>query len=99
MDAIPYEEDDAVMVRFPLTEAQERGPRAEWPWVPGTVLSRIDPDEWRVVVDGVEALATVDPDTGERLYPACYRSAEEIRPAPAGVTVLDHHRQDTGRAR
>jgi hypothetical protein len=80
-----------VQVRYPLTAAQEDGPRSAWPWLPGTILEQTAPDEWRICA-GARELATLEdgspaPDgTPEQdlYYPVCYRDASEIRPALSG---------------
>ena len=80
-----------VQVRYPLTAAQEDGPRAAWPWLPGTILEHTAPDEWCICA-GARELATLDdgspaPDgtpEQELYYPVCCRDASEIRPGPPG---------------
>lgn len=77
-----FPEDGPVLVRFPVTAAQEAD-REEWPWVPGTILGQCGPDEWHVVIDGRDDLAEPDPDApadpAARLYPACFRDSSELR--------------------
>ena len=81
-----YEEDDEVLVKFPLTQAQCDGERASWPWVPGWITGVCGPDEWVVCVHD-PALAVMEdgrvppPGTPEQdlLYPVCYRDSSEIR--------------------
>jgi hypothetical protein len=90
-----FPEDSAVLVKYPLTGEQEKGDRKDWPWLPGTVLGQCGPDEWHVVVDGVEELAEPDPDDpGEVLYPACFRDSSEIRrqvsDSPSEETAHEH---------
>jgi hypothetical protein len=72
-----FPDDMQVEVRFPQFEGQDR---EAWPWLPGTVLQQVGPDEWQVcVVD--DSVAT--PEAGELSYPACFREASEIRqPVP-----------------
>ena len=68
-----------------------RGDRSAWPWLPGTVLERCGPDEWRVRVD-VRELATAEngmpaPDgTPDAclLFPVCYRDSSELRMTERG---------------
>ena len=71
-----YDEDDEVLVRYPLTQAQEDGDRSAWPWLPGWIARECGPDEWEVVVED-ERLAT---EAGrEVVYPACYRDSSELQ--------------------
>ena len=37
-------DDMPVFVRFPRTPEEERGGRANWPWLPGTILDQCGPD-------------------------------------------------------
>jgi hypothetical protein len=75
-----FPDESSVLVRCPLTGEQENGDRKDWPWLPGTVLGQCGPDEWHVVVDGVEEFGEPDPDDpDEVLYPACFRDSSEIR--------------------
>jgi hypothetical protein len=60
-----YPEETQVETRFPLTPEQEDGPRDDWPWLPGTVLEQVGPDEWLIGLDEIDA--------------ACFRDASEIR--------------------
>jgi len=62
-----YAEDDEVLVRYPLTQAQEDDDRSAWPWLPGWIARECSPDEWEVVVED-DRLATVD-GQGEVVYP------------------------------
>ena len=41
----------AVMVKYPRTKEEERGDRAAWPWLPGTIVQQCGPDEWQVCVE------------------------------------------------
>jgi hypothetical protein len=87
-----FPDDGPVMVKYPLPSERQQD-RADWPWLPGTVLGQCGPDEWHVVVDGAEELAEPsDDDPDVLLYPACFRDSSEIRrqvsdsPSPGGVT-------------
>jgi hypothetical protein len=40
-------DETPVLVRYPRTTEEERGDRAKWPWLPGTILQQVGPDEWR----------------------------------------------------
>ncbi len=79
-------EDTPVMVKFPRTKEEEQGDRANWPWLPGTVLQQCGPDEWRVCVEDPAVAVRQDgsrptPRTPRRnlLYPCCFRDASEIK--------------------
>ena len=79
-------EDSPVMVRYPRTLEEERGDRAKWPWLPGTILEQCGPDEWRVCVEVRELAVRQDgskptPRTPQHklFYPCCYRDSSEIR--------------------
>ena len=79
-------DDIAVMVKFPRTKQEEQGDRANWPWLPGTVLQQVGPDEWQVCVEDLAVAVRKDgskptPRTPKnRLYfPLCFRDASEIR--------------------
>lgn len=69
-----YPDDMPVLVRFPLTDEQERGNREAWPWLAGTVLQQCGPDEWQILVEA-PGLETADG------FPVCYRDASELRRA------------------
>jgi hypothetical protein len=75
-----FPEDSWVQVRYPLTREQEHADRAEWPWLPGWVVSVCGPDEWEICVQAPE-LATWH--EGEAWYPTCFRDSSEIRPPEA----------------
>jgi hypothetical protein len=84
--AVGFVEDTPVMVRYPLTREQERGDRAAWPWLPGTILEQCGLDEWRVCVEVRELAVRQDgsrptPRTPQNklFYPLCYRDASEIK--------------------
>ena len=70
-----FPDGDAVEVRYPLTPGQ--APDA-WSWLPGTVLERCGPDEWRVRVDAPEL-------EEDGTFPVCYRAASELRAAPVSA--------------
>jgi hypothetical protein len=79
-----------VDVRYPRTPREEHGDRSAWPWLPGTILSQVGPDEWHIIVQPRE-LGTLEdgspppPEAADEdlYYPACYRGASEIRRAIA----------------
>jgi hypothetical protein len=81
-----YADDTRVLVRYPTTEEQEAGDRADWPWLPGTIVEQCGAGEWEIVVEARE-LATLEdgspaPDgtpDDELLYPVCFRDATEIK--------------------
>lgn len=81
-----FPDDEPVEVRYPRTRAQERGDRALWPWLPGSIAQQVGPNEWQVVVE-VRQLTTLEdgrparantPDH-KRFYPMCWRDSSEIR--------------------
>ena len=72
-----YEEDEEVLVRFPLTQAQEDGDRSPRPWLPAWIARGVRPDEWEFVVED-ERLAVLD-EQGELWYPTCFRDSSELR--------------------
>jgi hypothetical protein len=84
--ALGFVEDTPVMVRYPRTREQERGDRAGWPWLPGTILDQCGPDEWKAVI-AVRELATLEDGSpapegtaeDDLWFPVCFRDASEIR--------------------
>jgi hypothetical protein len=54
-----FPDDSRVEVGYPRTRQEELGDRAEWPWLPGLILSQCGPDEWYVCVEARE-LAMLD---------------------------------------
>ena len=81
-----FAEDMAVEVRFPRTKEEERRDRADWPWLPGTIVQQCGPDEWQVCVEDMSVAMCKDgskptPRTpSNRLYyPLCFRDASEIK--------------------
>ena len=85
-DGPVFTEDMAVMVRFPRTKEEERGDRAKWPWLPGTIVQQCGPDEWQVCVEDMSVAVRKDgskptPRTPQRnlYYPLCFRDASEIK--------------------
>ena len=88
--AVAFADDTPVMVRYPRTPEQLWGNRAEWPWLPGTILEQCGPDEWRVVVEDITVAVRRDgskpaPHTPKnRLYsPSCLRDSSELMPRAA----------------
>ena len=82
---VGFAEDVAVMVKFPRTKEEEQGDRANWPWLPGTVVHQCGPDEWQVCVEDMSVAVRKDgskptPRTPKNklFYPFCYRDASEI---------------------
>ena len=80
-----YEEDDIVLVRYPLTMEQKDGNRSAWPWLSGWIARQCGPDEWEVCVETPELAAEHE---GETVYPCCFRDSSEIRPATDDATKL-----------
>jgi hypothetical protein len=82
-----FREETPVEVRYPRDkEEEEKGDRAAWPWLPGTVLEVCGPDVWRVCVEVPELAVRADgskatPKTPQhkRFYPCCFRGGSEIR--------------------
>ena len=81
-----FAEDVAVMVKYPLTPKEERGDRARWSWLPGTILQQCGPDECQVCVEDLAVAVRQDgsrptPRTPKnRLYfPLCFRDSSEIK--------------------
>ncbi len=79
-------EDVAVMVKFPRTKQEERGDRAAWPWLPGTIVEQVGPDEWQVCVEDMAVAVRKDgskptPRTPKNklFYPLCFRDSSEIK--------------------
>ena len=84
--ATVFAEDTPVMVKFPRTTEEERGDRADWPWLPGTIFERVGPDEYRVCVEDPAVAVRKDgskptPRTPKNrlYYPCCFRDSSEIR--------------------
>ena len=79
-------EDTPVLVKFPRTKDEERGDRAAWPWLPGTIVQQCGPDEYQVVVEDMAVAVREDgskptPRTPQHklYYPCCYRDSSEIK--------------------
>jgi hypothetical protein len=79
-------EDTLVMVRYPRTNEEERGDRANWSWLPGTIVEQCGPDEWQVCVEDMAVAVREDgskptPKTPQHklFYPLCFRDASEIK--------------------
>ena len=79
-------DETPVLVLYPRTSEEERGDRARWPWLPGTILQQVGPDEFQILVEDLAVAVRKDgsrptPRTPKnRLYfPLCYRDASEIK--------------------
>ena len=79
-------EDTPVLVKYPLTPEEERGDRAAWPWLPGTILQQVGADEFQIVVEDLAVAVRADgskptPRTPKNklFYPLCFRDASEIK--------------------
>jgi hypothetical protein len=78
--------ESAVEVRYPRTKQEGQGDRSAWPWLPGSIMEQVGPDEWRVCVE-VRELAvrrdgskpTARTPASRLYYPCCYRDSSEIR--------------------
>ncbi len=79
-------DETPVFVRYPRTSEEERGGRAKWPWLPGTIVEQCGPDEWQVVIE-VRELATLEDGSpvpegtadDDLYYPLCFRDSSEIK--------------------
>ena len=85
-DGPAFAEDVAVEVRYPRTKQEEQGNRADWPWLPGTIVQQCGPDEWQVCVEDMSVAVRKDgskptPRTPKNklFYPLCFRDASEIK--------------------
>ena len=85
-DGLAFADDMAVEVRFPRNEEEERGDRNAWPWLPGTIVQQVGPDEWQVCVEDISVAVWEDgskptPRTPQHklFYPLCFRDASEIK--------------------
>lgn len=90
-----YPEGTWVETRFPVTPEQSAGLRESWPWVRGWVSEICGPDEWQITVQTPElarledgSLVPEGTPEEEAYYPACFRDASEIRPAPEAEAGL-----------
>lgn len=84
MDKFP--EGTPVEVKYPYTEAEARGDRNAWPWLPGVIEQVCGPDEWLIVVTarevatGEDGKPAQDGTPDDALYfPCCFRDSSEIR--------------------
>ena len=71
-----FEEDQEVLVRYPLTAEAERGDRSEWPWLNGWIARECGDNEWEAVVED-ERLAVEY--QGDLVYPVCFRDSSELQ--------------------
>jgi hypothetical protein len=90
-----YPEGTWVETKFPVTPEQSAGSRESWPWVRGWVAEVCGPDEWQITVQTRELAQLEDGSPApvgtleeEAYYPACFRDASEIRPAPEAEAGL-----------
>ena len=89
-----FPDDSPVLVRYPRNRQAELGDRAEWPWLPGSILGQCGPDEWHTCVEARE-LATLDDGSPapagmadeDLFYPCCFRAASE-----RGLVADEEHR-------
>jgi hypothetical protein len=79
-------DETPVFVRYPRTSEEKQGDRARWPWLTGTVLQRVGPDEFQIVVEDLAVAVRQDgsrptPRTPRRnlFFPMCYRDSSEIK--------------------
>jgi hypothetical protein len=72
-----FEEDQEVLVRYPLSAEAERGDRSEWPWLDGVIVQACGDNEWQVVVIDERLAAQFQ---GQTVYPVCFRDSTELQP-------------------
>ena len=79
-------DETPVLVLYPRTSEEERGDRARWPWLPGTILQQVGPDEFQILVEDLAVAVRKDgsrPTPARRrtgcAYPLCFRDASEIK--------------------
>jgi hypothetical protein len=84
--ATVFADDTPVLVRYPRTKQEEQGDRADWPWLPGTIVQQCGPDEWQVCVEEMSVAVRKDGSkptprtpTNRLYYPLCFRDASEIK--------------------
>ncbi len=87
--AVGFADDTPVMVRYPRTTEEKQGDRAAWPWLPGSIVQQVGPDEYQVVVEDMAVAVRKDgskatPKTPRHnlyylYYPMCYRDSSEIK--------------------
>jgi hypothetical protein len=87
-----FPDDSPVEVRYPRSKPEERGDRAAWPWLPGSIVEQCGPDEWYVCVEVRELALLRDGRKAPRgtpsrslYYPCCFRDSSEIRPRIAAA--------------
>jgi hypothetical protein len=71
-----FEEDQEVLVRYPLTAEAEHGDRSAWPWLPGWIARECGDNEYEVVV--LDERLAVEYE-GETIHPVCFRDSSEIQ--------------------
>ena len=83
--AVAFAVDEPIFVKYPRTKEEERGDRAKWPWLPGTIVEQVGEDEWQVCVEDMAVAVRTDsskptPRTPQHklYYPLCFRDASEI---------------------
>jgi hypothetical protein len=72
-----FEEDQEVLVRYPLTAEAEHGDRSQWPWLNGWIARECGDNEYEVVVLDERLAVEFQGDT---VYPVCFRDSSELRP-------------------
>ena len=72
-----FEEDQEVLVGYPLTREAERGDRSEWPWLNGWIARECGDNEWEVVVLDERLAAEFQ---GQVVYAVCFRDGSELQP-------------------
>jgi hypothetical protein len=72
-----FEEDQEIMVRYPLSAEAEHGDRTAWPWLNGWIARECGDNEYEV---GVEDERLAVQFQGETTYPVCFRDSSELRP-------------------
>lgn len=76
-----------VWVQYPTTGAELNGPRADWPWMAGTILAQTGPGEWQIMVTAAELAELEDgtpapvnpPEDTALFFPVVFRDITEIK--------------------
>jgi hypothetical protein len=83
-----FPDECAVEVRYPRSKTEEKGDRSAWPWLPGTILEQVGPDEWHVCIEARELAVREDGSKPRKntpphklYYPCCFRDSSELRRA------------------
>ena len=84
-----FPDESDVLVRYPAYGMTPDHARETWPWMPGVIENQCGPEEWLVTVYADELAALEDGTPApegtagiDKYFPQCFRSAEELKPAP-----------------